>query len=252
MAIRKGMSAKGIFILLCIGLAVLCLHASVRAEGQFGTITTDELKQMIDGKQKFLLIDARSPQEYKDAHITGAVNIPDKEFEANKKLLPEDKNSLIVIYCNGVKCGKSKRLATQVEPLGYQNITIYSEGMPVWEERSLSIVAGPEYGKKIETKKVACAELQKMIAEKRSDYVLVDVRDVSEFKEGHIPTAINIPADKFASESSVLPKEMKVIVYCNTGSRSYLAYRKLISLSYPDIYQTLFADWKDAGMTVVK
>jgi rhodanese-related sulfurtransferase len=91
-----------------------------------------------------------------------------------------------------------------------------------------------------------------MITDKKADFVLVDVRDPLEFGEGHIPTAINIPAETFASRSEILPKEKKIIVYCNTGSRSYLAYRKLVQLAYPDIYQTLLSDWKDAGMRLEK
>jgi rhodanese-related sulfurtransferase len=235
-----------------IGFVFLGLLATVQAETEYKTVNTDQVKEMVAQKQTLILIDARSPQEYQEAHIKDAINIPEKELQKNITLLPEDKSALFVIYCNGVKCGKSKRLAAQIEPLGYKNILIYSEGIPVWEERALPIVAGPEYSKKIETKKVKPADLKKMIDEKQTDFVVVDVRDPSEFKEGHIPTAINIPSEKFASESGILPKEKKIIVYCNTGSRSYLAYRKLISLAYPDIYQTLFADWKDAGMVVEK
>lgn len=184
--------------------------------------------------------------------MIGAINMLDKNAEEHLGLLPTDKDVLLVIYCNGVKCGKSKRLAKKLDPLGYKNILIYSEGIPVWEERNLPIVAGPDYGKKIETQKVKPGDLTKLIHEHKGDYVLVDVRDPSEYQEGHIPTAVNIPAETFSTQSGVLPKEKKIIVYCNTGSRSYLAYRKLIKLAYPDIYQTLFADWKDAGLEVVK
>jgi rhodanese-related sulfurtransferase len=80
----------------------------------------------------------------------------------------------------------------------------------------------------------------------------VDVRDEAEFREGHIPTAINIPGETFATKSVILPKEKKIIVYCNSGSRSYLAYRKLIGLAYPKIYQAIFAEWKEAGLPVAK
>jgi rhodanese-related sulfurtransferase len=228
------------------------LPAAVFADTEFRIVTTDQLKEMIDQKQALVLIDSRTPQEYQEAHIKGAISIPEKKLNENKALLPEDKSSLLVIYCNGVKCGKSKRLAVQLEPLGYTNIMIYSEGIPVWEERAFPIVAGPEYSKKIETRKVKPADLKKMIDENKQDFVLVDVRDPKEYGEGHIPTAINIPAETFASQSGILPKEKKIIVYCNTGSRSYLAYRKLNQLAYPDIYQTLLADWKDAGLEVVK
>lgn len=222
------------------------------SETDNSVVTTDQVKAMVDQKAAFVLIDSRTVQEYQEAHIIGAINIPEKNAEEHFGLLPADKNARLVIYCNGVKCGKSKRLAKKLYPLGYKNIWIYSEGIPVWEERNLPIVAGPDYGKKIETKKVKPANLAQLIRGNKGDYVLVDVRDPSEFKEGHIPTAINIPVETFSTQSGVLPKEKKIIVYCNTGSRSYLAYRKLIKLAYPDIYQTLLADWKDAGMPIEK
>lgn len=241
-----------------VAMAVIMLFAvgiftfPAAADQTFKTVTTDELKSMLDKKQKLFLVDSRTKQEYEEAHIPRAVNISDKKLKENMGLLPADRNMLIVIYCNGVKCGKSMRLAKQLEPLGYKNIRIYSEGIPVWEERNLRLAVGPEYAKKIETKKLKAAEVNKMIQAKKGDYVLVDVRDASEFKEGYIPTAINIPAETFSSKSGILPKEKKIIVYCNTGSRSYLAYRKLIGLAYPDIYQTLLMDWKAAGLALEK
>jgi len=246
----RTVSIPAVFLLV-FSLLVL-LAAPVFSETEYTVVTTDQVKAMIDQKTVFILIDSRTVQEYQEAHIVGAINIPDKTAEEQYGLLPADKNALLVIYCNGVKCGKSKRLAKKLEPLGYKNISIYSEGIPVWEERNLPIVAGPDYDKKIETKKVKPADLAQLIRDNKGDYVLVDVRDPSEFKEGHIPTAINIPVETFSIQSGVLPKEKKIIVYCNTGSRSYLAYRKLIKLAYPDIYQTLLADWKEAGMGVAK
>ena len=225
------------------------LAASSPAES-FPIITTEQLQSMLEKKKHFLLIDARSPQEYADAHIIGAVNIPDKAFKKYQSKLPRDKNSFLVIYCNGVKCGKSKRLAKKVVPLGYTNITIYAEGFPVWEEKGLKIVTGPAYGKKINTKKLTPMAMKDIIEGNKKEYVIVDVRDEDEFEKGHIPTAINIPADTFAARSGILPKKKKIVVYCNTGSRSYLAYRKLRGLAYKNIYQTLFAKWKDAGMPI--
>jgi rhodanese-related sulfurtransferase len=235
-------------------LMLICVFAVPQAfaEKEYKIVSTDQLKAMFDKKQTFILIDARTKQEYKNAHIINSINIADKKLQENMSLLPADKNALLIIYCNGVKCGKSMRLAQHLDPLGYNNIMIYSEGIPVWEERNLPIFVGPDYEKKVDTSKLKPADIQKMIREKKTDYILVDVRDPSEYKEGHIPTSINIPAETFASRSDILPKEKKIIVACNTGSRSYLAYRKLIQLAYPNIYQTLLSDWKDAGMKLEK
>lgn len=240
---------SGIVALAAIA-AVLVSLAPALAAADFPAISTDEVKKFIDRKEPMVLIDARTPEEYREAHITGAINIPEKGFEQAAAQLPTDKKTLLVFYCNGVKCGKSKRVAQKVAPLGFTAILIYREGMPVWEERNLPLVTGPGYGKKIETTKLNPAELDALIKASSSDYVLVDVRDNGEFKEGHIPTAINIPVETLAVKSDILPKEKKIIVYCNTGSRSYLAYKKLLGLAYPHIYQALFADWKEAKLPV--
>ena len=79
---------------------------------------------------------------------------------------------------------------------------------------------------------------------------MVDVRDSEEFAQGHIPGSINIPVASFASQSEVLDKKKKIIVYCNSGGRSYNAYRKLMKLGYKEINQAIFADWKDASLPV--
>jgi rhodanese-related sulfurtransferase len=241
---------RGGITVFAVIAAFLIFHAPARAASDFPVITTDEVKSFIDRKENMVIIDARTPEEYKDAHIPGAVNIPEKGFEQAVAQLPADKRILLVFYCNGVKCGKSKRVAQKVAPLGYTTILVYQEGIPVWEERNLPLVTGPGYNKQIETAKLKPVELDALIKANKEDYVLVDVRDEAEFKEGHIPSAINIPAETFAAKSAILPKEKKIIVYCNTGSRSYLAYKKLMGLAYPRIYQALFADWRGAGLPV--
>jgi rhodanese-related sulfurtransferase len=234
-------------------LLVTAVLSSARgAETDFKVITTDQLKAMIDEKKDFILIDARTREEYQEAHIANALSIPENKFEESASFLPADKNRQMVFYCNGVKCGKSKKAATKAAARGYKNILLYGEGFPVWEEKGNKIVPGPEYAKKIETAKISPPDLKKLIDSGNKDFVIVDVRDETEYKEGHIPSAINIPAESFAVRSEVLPKEKRVIVYCNTGGRSYMAYRKLMKLAYPTIAQTLFAEWKEAKMPVEK
>lgn len=237
-------------------LASFTLFASspvFAAEAEFKTISTERLKDLLDEKAiPFVLVDARTKAEYQEAHIGQAINIPDKDFDQLVQLLPGDKHILMVIYCNGVKCGKSKKVATKAQGLGYDNLLIYADGFPVWEEKGMPVIAGPDYAKKIETTKLSAADVEKIIKEKKQEYVLVDVRDEFEFEEGHMPTAINIPAETFAVKSGVLPKEKKIIVYCNSGGRSYMAYRKLMKLAYPNIYQAIFSEWKDAKLPVEK
>jgi len=234
------------FALLCLGV----LQANGE-ETPYTIIGPEELKGLVDSRvDTFVVIDARNPEEYQEVHIPGAINVPQKKFDTYKKLLPTDKNKLLIFYCNGVKCGKSKKAAKLAAEEGYSHIKVFAQGMPVWEEMNYPIKAGPEYEKKIETTKVSPGELQAMIDAGVDDFTVVDVRDPAEYGAGHIPGATNIPVATFASRSGQLDKNKKIIVYCNSGNRSYLAYRKLKRLAYQKIYQTLFADWQAAGMVV--
>lgn len=236
------------------GYLLLCLLflVSQASAVDYKLIDTAQLKAMMDSKEDFTLVDARTKEEYDEAHIVKAINITEKGYEVQASQLCADKYAPLVIYCNGLKCGKSKKVAAKAAAAGYTNITIYTDGFPVWEEEAMPIAAGPDYSKKIETSRLKPSELKQMIDSGAKYFVIVDVRDEAEYREGHIPTAINIPVETFAAKSEVLPKEKKIIVYCNSGGRSYTEYRKLMKLAYPTIFQTIFADWKEAGQQVEK
>ncbi len=75
--------------------------------------------------------------------------------------------------------------------------------------------------------------------EKENDYILLDVRTVEEFKEKHIPGAINIPNETISSEEiPELPdKNQLILVYCRSGNRSKQASQKLAQQGYTNIVE---------------
>lgn len=238
---------------IALSLVILmCCWASVSSGSvaEYGLINTEDLKKSIDEGIEMTVVDARNPEEFQEVHIKGAISIPVKQWDKYAFQLPSEKGAKIIFYCNGVKCGKSKDAAQKALAMGYENVLIYAEGMPVWEEKGLPIYAGPDYEKRIETTKIDPTALDQLIKSSAATITIVDVRDPEEFTEGHIPGAVNIPVANFASQSSALDKEKKIIVYCNSGGRSYNAYRKLMKLGYKKINQAIFADWKDQGLPI--
>jgi len=65
--------------------------------------------------------------------------------------------------------------------------------------------------------------------------LLVDVRTPIEFKLGNIPDSVNIPVDELRSRINELPKDRNIVIYCQVGIRSYIAYRFLIQAGFEDI-----------------
>jgi rhodanese-related sulfurtransferase len=231
--------------------AVACLAAEKTKDG-FPIVTSEQIKGMLDRKEKMVLIDARSAQEYQEAHILTAISIPLTVLEKDAKALTAPKDARLLFYCNGVKCGKSGKSALIAKALGYTVISIYADGMPVWEEKGYPLYTGPDYDKTVKTSMIKPAVVKALLDSAPKTLTVVDVRDAKEFAEGHVPGAINIPVETFAAGSGVLDKGKQIVVYCNSGGRSYNAYRKLQKLAYPNIAQMIFADWKSDGLPVAK
>ena len=75
--------------------------------------------------------------------------------------------------------------------------------------------------------------------EEESGYIILDVRTQEEFRERHIPNAINIPNETIGSEDiQELPdKDQLILVYCRSGNRSKQASGKLAELGYTNIVE---------------
>ena len=89
-----------------------------------------------------------------------------------------------------------------------------------------------------------------------SNVVVLDVRTVAEFTEGHIERAILIDQGQsnFVEKAkATLPIDKKIAVYCRSGRRSANAAGKLADIGYKCVnLKGGIIAWKDAGMPVTK
>ncbi len=66
--------------------------------------------------------------------------------------------------------------------------------------------------------------------------VLLDVRNRDELKDGTIRGAVNIPVQELFHGAAQVPRDRKVIAYCNSGARAEMAYHILKAKGYDNIY----------------
>jgi hypothetical protein len=90
---RKRISS---WLSLLIIVPLLLFSPSIWA-ADFPDISTSDLKNKLDSKEKFLLVNALSDIDFDMEHIPGSINIPVGELQATDKL-PQDKETLIVFY----------------------------------------------------------------------------------------------------------------------------------------------------------
>ncbi|HEX2506333.1 MAG TPA: molybdopterin-synthase adenylyltransferase MoeB [Gaiellaceae bacterium] len=80
---------------------------------------------------------------------------------------------------------------------------------------------------------------------------VVDVRELAEWDEGHIPRAVHVPRGNLESriEAAVPERDRTVLLYCSAGNRSAFAARTLEELGYERVVSLAggFTDWKRNG-----
>ena len=118
------------------------------------------------------------------------------------------------------------------------------------EKQSLTISKEVKNGKKAEYKKITSDEAKKMIETQK--VIVVDVRTLEEYTEGHIPNAISVPLETIENkaEAKLKNKDDLILVYCRSGRRSREAALKLIEKGYTNVID--FGGIKDWNGEVVK
>ncbi|HAR44832.1 MAG: hypothetical protein A2X56_15030 [Nitrospirae bacterium GWC2_57_13] len=89
---------KRIYLIL-LYLAVFLVPAA--AQAQFPVVSAEQLKSMMEGKRKVVVIDTRLPVEYREGHVAGAISIPADRMKVDRAKLPKDKATPIIFYCRG-------------------------------------------------------------------------------------------------------------------------------------------------------
>ncbi len=96
---------------------------------QIKQISVEELKQKMDSKESFRLIDVREEGEYQTAHIEGSILIPLSQFgqRATLELKPDEE---LIIHCH--HGGRSQRACEYLAGQGFKNMANLSGGIDAW------------------------------------------------------------------------------------------------------------------------
>ncbi|MCQ4922562.1 rhodanese-like domain-containing protein [Tissierella carlieri] len=219
-------------MMLTLTLTVACTkNEGKQADGNsdvatIKTMTGEKLVKQNSGKEKdkVLIIDVRSPEEYKEGHIPHAININVEGFEDRISELEDLKEFPIITYCNSGK--KSGQVAEILVNNGFKDVT------------NAAGVKEFEYDL-VHYQDIRGAAFQKLIDENK-DILLVDVREEKQVaEEGMIAGAINVPFNAIEANLDKLPKDKTIALYCNTGTKSAEVAKQLEDLGYKNVVNSI-------------
>jgi len=237
----------------------------------YGNISVADLSvEMID-KPDLVLVDVRQPEEYAEAHIPGAFNIPLRELAQTLDKLP-DLDAEIVVYCGSAF--RSSIAMTSLQVLGYTNVRNMAGGFAAWQGEEFATttdVTEAEAGDAPELDPEVLAAVDAQLAGlpqgwgsvKAEDLnvelienppaLLIDVRTPTEWEEkGYIAGAVNQPLEQFMSFAGEWPedKDANIVIYCAAGHRGNMAATLMRTLGYTNVRNLAggFGAWSTAGL----
>lgn len=237
---------------------------SALPEGYLAVGKIDAFKDAIDNTNP-LLIDVREANEYAEGHIPGAINIPLRTLTQNLDKIPADRP--VFVYCaSGLRAGTA---LTALGLLGFDNVKSFPPGWKGWsaagEEVSTEAVeATTVTPKEVNPEMLAAVEeflinipegyyavgtVEKMAEAIDAGAMPLDVREVSEFEQGHIAGAPNLPIRTLAQNLASIPTDKPVITYCASGHRAAISNAALHIMGLDNVraFPPGYGAWEAAG-----
>ena len=158
-----------------------------------------------------LLVDARTNEQFDEAHVPGAISASAYETGfATKvaKVLPPDVELIVIAASDGYELEAAELLAS----VGLRVRGYLEGGMTAWRSEGRPV------------RRIEQIDPEELAGRLESDDVMVlDVRDDDEFAEGHIPGSVNLPYGELPDRKDELPRDRAIAAICSGGKRSGLA-----------------------------
>ncbi|HXZ43184.1 MAG TPA: rhodanese-like domain-containing protein [archaeon] len=127
----------GTMALILVFGAIVPLVAGTR----FPEVTVDQAQELIHKHTRdatFVIMDVRTPQEFADGHLSGAMNVNVMAPDFERQLGALDRGKTYLVYC---RTGNRSAQAIRVlERLGFRSVYHMFEGIVGWQKKAFPLV----------------------------------------------------------------------------------------------------------------
>lgn len=116
--------------LVIAALVVAGLFIMGFGSGKSDLVSYEELQAKLAQKEKLVLLDVRTQEEFAEGHIAGAVLLPYDEIEEKVANLLPEKDKPIIVYCRSGR--RSAIAAKSLRGLGYKDVRDFG-GISRWQ-----------------------------------------------------------------------------------------------------------------------
>jgi hydroxyacylglutathione hydrolase len=158
------------------------------------------------------LIDARTNEQFDEAHIPGAISASayDTGFATKvAQVVPAETDLIVVAASDGYELEAAELLAS----VGLGVRGFLQGGMSAWRSE----------GRPVQRIEMIDPDGLAERLDREEAPIVLDVRGNDEFAEGHIPGSVHVPYSQLIQRLDELPRERTIAAICSGGKRSGLA-----------------------------
>ena len=191
--------------------------------------------------QGALLVDARTNEQFDEAHVPGAISVSAYETGfATKvaKVVPPEVELIVIAASDGYELEAAELLAS----VGLRVRGYLDGGMTAWRSEGRPV------------QRIDLIDPAALADRLEDDQLLVlDVRDDHEYAEAHIPGSVNLPYGELPERQGELPRDRTIAAICSGGKRSGLAASILQREGFEQVLHVAdggVGTWRRAGRPV--
>jgi hydroxyacylglutathione hydrolase len=163
------------------------------------------------GRRGAQLLDTRGPAQFEGGHLKGSVNIAlDGSYATWSGTILDPDKPIVVVADPGREVEAVKGLSR----IGFDGVAGYLAG---GIDRAGDLPHARDRTERVDAESLAAQLVS------AAPPVLVDVRTPTEWHQGRIERAVNVPLSQLAERLATLPRDRRIVVYCTTGYRSAIA-----------------------------
>ena len=206
-------------------------------------LSATQVRELLD--KGACVLDVRSPEEYGEAHVPGALNvwIESPQFANRAGLFAARRRRRWCWWWRVPPTSRGRWTASAAS--GSTTIAGHLQwGMTEWKSQGLPVGRVPQ---------ISVHDLATM-KDERPDLVVLDVREPFEWDEGHIDGALHLPMGEALARKDLVPAGRPKAVLCAGGLRSSLVISALSRAGFTDFYNVIggMTAWQKAGYSTVK
>ena len=179
-----------------------------------------------------VLIDPRAPHVFATGHRRGALNVVGNDsFAVRLGAVVPFGTPLVLLTADR---DRAQALRDQLATIGFDDVRGMADAVP-------------DTGEDLGRIRIVDARAAKRLADDGA--LLLDVREESEYEQGHVPGSLHIPYEQLAQRLSEMPRGREIVVYCAAGVRSSLAASMLERAGFDPLnLRGGFGSWQHAGL----